>query len=74
MKTGIIIFIVFLSLIVMLAGFCADYTIMTAFGADLPTWADCCIGMLCGGLTIPSSIICVIVKACGVPTPFFAQP
>ena len=71
---GCIGVLIMLAIIIGVGGFCVDYVVYTCWGKDLPTWADCCIGFLTSGIALTAAIICVIVKACDVPTPFFDQP
>jgi len=66
--------LIFLAIAIGLGGFCVDYVVFTCWGKDLPTWADCAIGLVTSGLAFTGAIVCLIVKACDVPTPFFDQP
>jgi len=60
-----------LIIVIALGGFCVDYVTNVCWGKDLPTWADCCIGFLTSGLAITAALVCVIVEACDVETPFW---
>ena len=62
-----------LILVIALRAFCTDYVAYTCWGKDLPTWADCCIGFVASGIVIPGAIVCAIVKACDVETPFWGD-
>ena len=62
---GCLIMLIMLAVAIGLGGFCVDYVVFTCWGKDLPTWADCCIGL------VTAAIVCVIVKACDIETPFF---
>jgi len=72
-SVGMVLFVAFL-IAVALGGFCVDYVVFTCWGKDLPTWADCCIGAVTSGIAVTAAIVCVIVKACDIETPFFNQP
>ena len=55
-------------------GLCTNYVIDVAFGKDLPFIADIGIGMVTCGIIFPVALICCIVEACDVGTPFFVNP
>ena len=71
---GCVVILILLALSMAIGGFCVDYVLWTCFGKDLPTWADCCIALVTSGVAVPAAIVCLIVKACDVETPFFGQP
>jgi len=71
MKSILVIWLVLLVVIGCIGGCCTDYVIDTAFGKDLPFIADVGIGLVTGEIIIPAAIVCCIVKACDVETPFF---
>ena len=69
MKT--VIFLGILILVGYLGGLCTDYVIDVAFGKDIPFIADVGIGVVTGEIIVPVALICCIVEACDVETPFF---
>jgi hypothetical protein len=71
---GCIGMLIMLVIVVAIGGYCTDYVVHTCWGKDFPSWADCCIGLFTGEIVVPAAIVCFIVKACDVPTPFFDPP
>ncbi len=65
-----------LAVVVTLAicGFCFNYALDTYFGKDIPWYADCVVGMLCGPITVPAAVVGYVLKTCDVPTPIFCPP
>ena len=65
--------IVFFILNLSLGAFCFDYTLSCFWGTDVHWVLDMVGGAFLGEITIPSAIVCAIVKASGVETPFFGN-
>lgn len=52
-------------------GLCFDYVLYSIVGKDIPWYADGIAGLFLGEFSIPLTVICWIVRLCGVPAPFF---
>ena len=70
---GCLVMIFMLVIAACIGGFCVDYVTNVCWGKDLPMWADCCIGIIGSQFAVPAAIICVIVEACDVETPFWGS-
>jgi hypothetical protein len=57
-----------------IGAYCFDYTLKTTLGTDVHWGLDVIGGAVLGEITIPAAVICAIVKASGVETPFWNQP
>lgn len=68
--TGIAIFIILIFNITV-GALCVDYSLGAIAGVDVPLIADILIGLVAGQVVIPLAIVCFILSACGVVTPFF---
>ena len=53
-----------------LGGWCFGYSLESVFGKDIPWYGDMVAGLFLGQFTIPSAVVCWILKLCGVETPF----
>jgi len=71
MKILIIIQLILIGVMILLGGLCTDYITHVAFDKDLPFIADIGIGVVTGEIVIIVALVCVIVEACDVETPFF---
>jgi len=73
-KSGCIIMLLFLCLIIFLGGLCTNYVIDVAFGKDLPFIADMGIGLVTAEIAMPVALGCWIAVECDAETPFFKKP
>jgi len=73
-KIGCFGMLISLAIVMAIGGCCVDYVVYTCWGKDLPTWADCCIGLVTSGIALTAAIVCLIVEKCDVETPFFNPP
>ena len=53
-----------------LGGWCFDYCLYSIVGKDIPFYADFIAGAFLGQFALPITIICWIIRLCGVPVPF----
>lgn len=64
-------FIIFLLLInATLGGLCFQYVLWSIFAKDIPWYGDAVAGLFGGQFTIPLTIVCWVVRLCGVSVPF----
>ena len=73
-KRGCLIWIIGVILVGLSAGsICFDYCLFACFGKDIPWYGDMVGGLFLGWAVIPATVICWIVKMCGVAVPFFVK-
>ncbi len=52
-----------------LGAWCFDYILYSIFGKDIPWYGDLVAGLFLGELAIPATVVCWIVRLCGVDVP-----
>lgn len=53
-----------------LGGMCFDYSLFSIVGKDIPWYGDFIAGLFLGQFALPITVICWIIRLCGVPVPF----
>lgn len=59
-----------LALNLTIGGLCFDYVFYSIFGKDIPWYGDAVAGLFLGEVAIPATVICWIVRLCGIEAPF----
>jgi hypothetical protein len=52
-------------------GWSFDYCLFSIFGKDIPFVLDMICGVFTAEVTVPLSIVCFILRLCGIHVPFF---
>lgn len=58
---------------VTMGAYCFQYCLWSIFGKDIPWYADIVAGFFGGQFCIPLTIICWIIRLCGVEAPFITR-
>ena len=68
---GGIFLVLFVTACLVMVAKCFEYSLWCFTGKDVAWYLDLLGGLVINGLNIPLAILCAILRACGVETPFF---
>lgn len=60
----------YLSVYVLIGSLSFQYSLKSIFGHNIPWYADIIAGLFFGWATIPISVVCLVIRLCGVEVPF----
>lgn len=66
---GCFLFIMLINLTIGAVAF--DYALYSLWGKEIPWYGDMACGAIMGEVAVPVALVCLIMRLCGVQSPFF---